>query len=189
MENIIISCLYGITLGFALSVDAFMLSLVYGSTFKRKIESLTTSVLVGTFHFIMLFIGYLLAFLLISSINLADYLESKIQFISFLILIFIGIKMILKNNSQYTNTKRDILSKCLFAFSVSFDSFLAGIALITIDHIYIIIVSILISFISFSVTLTSLLLGHKIRKRFLNKNLEFYAGILLIILAILTLFI
>ena len=52
MEKIIISFIYGITLGFALSVDAFMLSLIYGSTFNRKIESIITSTLVALFHFL-----------------------------------------------------------------------------------------------------------------------------------------
>lgn len=189
MRYIMVSCLYGITLGLALSVDAFMLSLVYGTTCKRKIENLFTSILVGFFHFTLLIIGYLLASLVFSSINLATYFQGKARFISFLILVMIGFMMIFKNDTKYTSIKHNILSKFLFAFSVSFDSFLTGIAFTTINHINIIIVAIFISIISSTITLTSLSLGKKTRDRFLNKNLEFYAGILIIILAVIALFI
>lgn len=189
MEKIIISFIYGITLGFALSVDAFMLSLIYGSTFNRKIESIITSTLVALFHFFILIIGYYLTLIFFTSLNLYDYFQDKVQFFSFLILAFLGLMMLHKNDNKLINTKRKLFSKCLFALSVSLDSFLAGIALTNINHIIIIITAICISIINFIITLFALLLGHKTREKLLSKNLEFYASIILIILAIITLFI
>lgn len=189
MENIIISIIYGITLGFALSVDAFMLSLIYGSTFKRKMESIITSIIVSSFHFSILLIGYYITLIFFTSLNLYDYFEDKVQFFSFLILALLSIMMLYKNDNKIINTKRNIFSKCLFALSVSLDSFLAGIALTSIKHIIIFITAICISIISFIITLFALLLGHKTKEKLLNKNFEFYASIILLILAIITLFI
>lgn len=181
----IISFIYGLTLGFALSVDAFMLSLVYGSTFKQKTETIITGLLVGSFHFSFLLLGYYLAAIIFKQ----NFLENKIQGIAFIILLGLGLMMVFKNEQSSSYGTRNLITKCLFAFSVSVDSFLAGIALTAIDQIIIYLVAIVIAIISFLITLISLSIGKKSAEKLLNANLEYYAGIIIIILAIISLFI
>jgi len=97
--------------------------------------------------------------------------------------------MVFKNEQSSSYGTRNLITKCLFAFSVSVDSFLAGIALTAIDQIIIYLVAIVIAIISFLITLISLSIGKKTAEKLLNANLEYYAGIIIIILAIISLFI
>ncbi len=190
MSNFFISIVYGISIGLALSVDAFMLSLIYGSTFKRKIESITTSIIVGFFHFFMPLLGYFLALFVFTQVNLKTYLEDKINFIAFIILCILGFMMLIKKDNKDTSFNiTKFINKCLFAFSVSIDSFLAGIAFTTLDHINIILVAFLFAIVSFTLTLLALLIGKTTADRLLKTNLDFYAGLLIILLAIISLFI
>ncbi len=189
MNNVIISVIYGLTIGLALSVDAFILSLIYGSTFKHKRESLITCFMVGLFHLLMPLLGYFLAFFVFTRINLASYLENKLQIIAFIILAVIGLMMLCKKDNDKIYNIRNYLNKCLFAFSVSVDSFLAGIAFTTINHIHISIVSLLFFTVSCIMTFLALSIGKKTAERLLKANLDYYAGIIMIILAIISLFI
>ncbi len=189
MPDIIISIIYGLTIGLALSVDAFMLSLVFGSTFKRKTESIITSLIVGLFHFLMPLFGYFLASIVFIQINLSSYLESKINYIAFIILCILGIMMLLKKDNNEKFNICNLINKCLFAFSVSIDSFLTGIAFTTIDHIHIIVAALLFSLVSCSLTYIALTIGKKTAQKLLNSRLDYYAGLLMILLAIITLFI
>ncbi|MDF2699831.1 MAG: hypothetical protein K0Q49_1387 [Haloplasmataceae bacterium] len=182
------SLIFGITIGLALSIDAFMLSLVFGSTFKRKLESIFTSFIVGFFHFFMPILGYYLTTLVFTKINLTYYLESKLNFIAFLILIILGIMMIIKKEDGEVFNKRNLFNKLLFAFSVSVDSFLTGIALKTMQNINIIFVAIIFAFVSCTLTFIGLSIGKKTAEKLLHLRLDFYAGIIMIILAIITLF-
>ncbi len=189
MVNFMITILYGLSIGIALSVDAFMLSLIYGSTFKRKLESIITSFLVGFFHFIMPILGYILAFYFFKKINLFIYLDGKIKYIAFIILIILGLMMLLKKNSDETFNINSLINKSLFAFSVSIDSFLTGIAFNTINHINIVIAAFLFALVSCSLTYLALTIGKKGARTLLNANLDYYAGIIMIILAVISLFI
>lgn len=189
MTNFIITILYGLTIGIALSVDAFMLSLIYGSTFKRKLESVITSFLVGLFHFIMPIFGYVFAFYFFRKINMSVYLDGKIKFIAFIILFILGLMMLLKKKSNEPFNINNLINKSLFAFSVSIDSFLTGVAFTTIDHINIIIASFLFAIVSCSLTFVALTIGKKGGRKLLNANLDYYAGLIMIILAIISLFI
>lgn len=189
MPNVLISVIYGLSIGVALSIDSFMLSLVFGSTFRRKIESLITSLIVGFFHFFMPLLGYFLAFFVFKQINLVNYLEGKIKIIAFIILCLLGLIMLLKKECDNQFNIRNLINKCMFAFSVSIDSFLAGIAFTTIDQIHIIIVAFLFFIVSCILTLIGLNIGKKTAEKLLNASLDYYAGILMILLAIISLFI
>lgn len=189
MSNLFISVLYGLTIGAALSVDAFMLGLVYGCTFKRKIESLITCIIVGIFHCLMPLLGFFITTIVLSKIDLVTVLEGKVQYIASVILIFLGLLMINKKECNYQYNFYNLLSKIIFAFCVSIDSFLTGIAFTTVDHINIYIVSIIFTLVSSVLTYLALTIGKKTADKLLNLKLDFYAGILIIILAIITLFI
>lgn len=189
MSDFLITILYGFMIGLALSVDAFMISLVYGTTLRKKNEALLTSLIVGLFHFFMPLLGYFMAILVFTQINLSRYVEDKVKFIAFIILIMLGLIMIIKKDDTESKNIYQIINKIIFAFSVSIDSFLAGIAFSTISHINIYLTSLLFLIVSFSCTYIALTIGKKARDIFLNSSIDFYAGLLMMLLACITLFI
>ncbi|QVK17978.1 manganese efflux pump [Mycoplasmatota bacterium] len=134
-------------------------------------------------------IGYYLAFFVFTQINLATYLEGKIKMIPFIILCILGFMILLKKENDDQFSIRNLINKCIFAFSVSIDSFLAGIAFTTIDHTHILIVAFLFSIVSCILTFIGLSIGKKTAQKLLNASLDYYAGVLMIILAIISLFI
>lgn len=189
MVNVIISCIYGIVLGITLSIDAFMFSLLFGATIKYRRERIFTSIIVGAFHFLFALCGYYLTNLLFTHTNLYRYIENRLEYLAFIILVFLGIMMINKKDSDVKYDISFFFHKCLFAFSVSVDSFFTGIALKAMDHIIILITAPLFAFISCILTYVSLKLSKSTSNRFIDINMNIYAGILLIILAIISLFI
>jgi manganese efflux pump family protein len=188
MSYFILSIFFGVTIGIAVSVDAFMLSLVYGSTFVRRREAYITSFFVGLFHFFMPFLGFILATAIFKQTNLITLLEDKLKYFTFAILMILGVMMIIKDTESQPSNLPNLFNKLFFAFSVSLDSFLIGIAFTTFDEVNIFIVAILFSSISALVTFFALFIGKRTANKFINKDLNFYAGILLLLLASLTLF-
>jgi len=189
MVDVIISCFYGITLGITLSIDAFMFSLLFGSTIKYRRERIFTSIIVGFFHFILTLCGYYLTNFLFTHTNLYQYIEHRIEFLAFIILVFLGLMMINKKDNDVKYDISFFLHKCLFAFSVSVDSFFMGIALKAIDHIIILISAPLFACVSCLLTFIALNVSKRTSNKFIDINLNIYAGILLIIIAIISLFI
>lgn len=112
--------IYIILIGISLSMDAFSLSLLYGS---RKISSkkiISLTICVGIFHFMMPILGHLIGNILL------EYIRVDSNILIFLILVFIGIEMILDGFKQKQINKYEILA---FSFAVSLDSFSVGLGL------------------------------------------------------------
>ena len=183
-----ISILYGITIGIALSLDAFMLSLVYGATFKRRQETILTSLLVGLFHFFMPLIGFIICRFILIKINIVDHVQQQTNYIAFVVLLLLGVMMIWKKESHNSHSITTLISKILFAFTVSIDSLITGVALVSIRSIHIVIVGTLFALISFSFTCMGLSIGKKAAEKYSLLKLDFYAGILMIFIAFITLF-
>lgn len=161
----------------ALSLDAFSLSLIYGTIIKEKRLIIILSMLTGIFHFFMPLLGYYLSNLFIIKII------SKINYLSFVIFFILGIEMIIsKSSNKNIIDITSIFNIILFAFTVSLDSFSIGITLINKD----IFMSILIfSITSFIFTYFGLRLGQKISK---INGINKIGGIILIVLSIYYLF-
>lgn len=165
----------------SLSMDAFSLSLAYGTISLPKKQILTLSLIVGVYHFFMPIIGMLLGKLILNIIHL------KPDIVVFIVLLFIGIQMIIesfKNEEQV-----QILSKIglfLFGFAVSIDSFSVGIGLNTITNNYI-LSSLIFSISAFIFTYSGLILGKKISEM-IGKIATILGGLTLIIISFIYLF-
>ena len=172
MELIII-----LIIAVSLSMDAFSLSLVYGTSNLSKRNIKLLSLIVGLYHFFMPLIG------LLFGNQLFNYKNINTDFVVLMILIIIGVQMILSSNKKIEIKKLDNIEMILFGLVVSMDSFSLGITLPTITN-KIFISSIIFSITSMIFTYSGLHLGKQI-----NKKIGIYsnkiAGIILIVLGIL----
>lgn len=161
----------------ALSLDAFSLSIIYGTIINDRKTIIKLSTIVGIFHFFMPLLGFILKNIFISK------LVESTNIISFIIFLILGIQMLIsKEDSKDLKNLSSFISILVFAFTVSLDSFSIGITLINKD----IFMSILIfSITSFVFTYFGLRLGQKISK---INGINKIGGIILIVLSIYYLF-
>lgn len=142
----------------SLSMDAFSLSILYGTLGMRKKDKFILSFIVGIFHFIMPLLGKCFGNLIF------EFIDVNPDLIVCLILSFIGMEMIL--SSFENNNDIHLMSfpeYFLFAFAVSVDSFSVGITFTNMSYNYI-LSSFIFSFFSFLFTLIGLFIGNKIEK-------------------------
>lgn len=165
-------------LALSMSMDAFSLSLIYGTMNINPKKQLILALIVGIFHFFMPLIGIMLGH---SIINL---LHIKIHIVLTVILIFIGIEMIL---SSYDKREQSMLLNfrgiMLFALAVSIDSLTLGTGIKAITNNYI-LVAFMFFLISSLATFCGLKLGQKIARN-IGKYSTLIGGIMLIIIALL----
>ena len=116
----------------SLSMDAFSLSLAYGTLGLSKKEIKILSIIVGIYHFFMPIIGMFLGSILLNIIHV------KPDIVVFVVLLFIGIQMIIesfkKEEKIETMSKVELL---LFGLAVSIDSFSVGIGINNISNNFI----------------------------------------------------
>lgn len=161
----------------ALSLDAFSLSIIYGTVIKEKKTIYLLSIIVGIFHFFMPLLGYYLSNLFIVKII------SKINLLSFAVFLILGLEMLLsKDSDKSIISLSSLYSLIIFAFTVSIDSFSIGIALANNS---ILIPIILFSITSCIFTYIGLNIGEKLSQ---IKGINKIGGILLIVLSIYYLF-
>lgn len=164
-------------IGTSLSMDAFSLSLIYGTLNLNLRQKILLSIIVGIFHFFMPLLGVKFGNIIINNIFLdANYLVAIIFFV-------IGIEMIISNKKEEeTKYLINIISFIFFGFTVSIDSFSTGIGLKVISNN--ILLSVIIFFItSMSFTYFGLSLGNKIGIK-TGKNSVVIGGIVLTLFAI-----
>ena len=167
-----------IIIAISLSMDAFSLSLAYGTLNLEKHDIYLLSILVGIFHFFMPLIGYFIGNKIISLIWIKE------NFIVFLVLVIIGFNMIIESFKDNNNvSKMNILEMIIFSFAVSIDSFSVGIG---IKKIYDnnIVSSLLFSLSAGMFTYFGLKLGKTINNA-IGKISTIIGGIVLIIIGIL----
>ena len=143
-----------------LSMDAFSLSLIYGTLNMSKKMNRSMSIMVGIFHFFMPLLGYFLGTIILKFIPInPDTLVG-------IIFIILSIEMIISlTKDEQVKVLTSFLSVCFFAFTVSIDSFSVGIAYGTFgNNIY--IASIIFSLISAGFTYIGVTLGKKLVKSF-----------------------
>jgi len=116
----------------SLSMDAFSLSLAYGTLGIPKKQILLLSFIVGCFHFFMPIIGMLIG------TSVLNIIKINPDIIVFIVLLIIGIQMIFDSFSENEDLKvMKTLELFLFAFAVSIDSFSVGLTLTNISSNYI----------------------------------------------------
>lgn len=168
-------------IGVSLSMDAFSLALCYGildiSNTKRKILSL----IVGAFHFFMPLLGMLLGNVL------EHYIVLDMRYMVFIIFMLLGIEMIISAIEKESKIfLLNTLGLFLFAFSVSVDSFSAGIGIKFISSNYL-LCSIIFSLTSAFFTYFGLKLGEIIGAKYKNAS-RMVGGFILMIFALSYLF-
>lgn len=145
-----------IIIAVSLSMDAFSLSLAYGTLNLPKRKIILLSSIVGIYHFFMPIIGRLIGKIIF------HYIPIKPDIIVLIILAFIGINMIIETFKDNDCDKCiDKFGMLLFGFAVSLDAFSVGIGLSSITTHYL-LSSIIFSLSSFIFTYLGLLLGSKI---------------------------
>lgn len=165
----------------SLSMDAFSLSLVYGTLKIKNKDILILSIIVGLYHFFMPILG----------LYFGKFVEKLFPISSnlllFLVLVVIGIEMIIdscKSNNKVKYMK--IYELLIFGFAVSIDSFSVGVGLNSFSS-NIFIPSFVFSLTSLFFTYIGLILGRKINL-FAGKISTIVGGIILIIIGIIYLF-
>lgn len=171
--NIILVFLIAISL----SMDAFSLSLAYGTISLSKNDIKLLSVIVGAYHFFMPILGMLIGNFILNVLKINDNL------LVFVIFLFIGISMLIESFKKGEKVKKlKITEMILFGLAVSIDSFSIGIGLNAISNNFL-ICSIIFSITSFIFTYIGLVLGNKLNQ-LIGKVATFIGGITLIILGI-----
>lgn len=164
-------------IGLSLSMDAFSLSLAYGTLGISKKEVIYLSSIVGIYHFFMPIIGNKIGDIVFSYIKISPNL------IVFFILLFIGINLIKESFEKCEiNKKNTLFSILLFGLAVSIDSFSVGIGIENITHKYL-ESSIIFMMCSSIFTFLGLILGKKINS-ILGHIATLLGGIVLIIIAV-----
>jgi len=166
-----------IIIAIALSMDAFSLSLIYGTLGMNKKTRIELSSIVGIYHFIMPILGYQFGKIVLRIIPI------KPSILVGTIFLILGIQMLLSiKKDEKIEELKSIYTLIIFGFTVSIDSFTVGITLNTITN------NIVIAPIIFSITSTVFTyIGTTIGK-ILNNKFGTYSillgSILLIILSI-----
>lgn len=170
-----------LTIAVSLSMDAFSLSLVYGTLSLPKKHIIKLSIIVGVFHFLMPLFGMILGNVIFNIININS------NTIIFLILTFIGIQMIIDSfKDDNTSKYMSFWQLILFGFAVSIDSFSVGIGLNKIG-ISPVINSFIFSLSSFIFTYLGLILGKKLNS-YIGKISTIIGGLILILIGLIYLF-
>ena len=116
-----------ILIAISLSMDAFSLSLAYGTLGQSKKYILLLSGIVGIFHFFMPLLGMNIGTKILSFIKIPP------ELLVLIILTVIGLQMILSKESDNKEIKvMNFIELFSFAFAVSIDSFSVGLGLKTI---------------------------------------------------------
>ncbi|MBQ9011224.1 MAG: manganese efflux pump [Bacilli bacterium] len=160
----------------SLSMDAFSLSLAYGTLSISVKERYFLSTLVGVFHFFMPIIGNMIGN------RIFELFKFDPDFLVFIILCFIGIQMVFQSFKNENVKRLKFFEFFFFAFAVSIDSFSVGIGLFNITKNYI-ISAFVFSLCSFLFTYFGLLLGNKIKKS-VGKISTVIGGAILIIIGL-----
>ena len=170
-----------LVIAISLSMDAFSLSLAYGTLNLEKRNIRTLSLIVGLYHFFMPLLGLWIGTLLLHIVPVDP------DVIVFFVLTFIGLQMLIESFKKEEIARyMSIGELLLFGLAVSIDSFSVGIGLKVITNRYI-ICSIIFSVTSFFFTYLGLLLGKKINNM-LGKISTILGGSILMLLGFLYLF-
>ena len=167
--------------GFALSMDAFAVSVTKGMTLKKINLSIATKIafLFGLFQAVMPLIGWLFG------MNFELYIRSIDHWIAVFLLSFLGIKMIveaIKDDDNDNSTYLDNKELIILSIATSIDALAFGVtfAFLNID---IIPICVSIGVITFLVCFIGVLIGKKIGSVFKNYD-QIIGGIILILIGL-----
>ena len=162
-------------IGVSLSMDAFSLSLAYGTLDLKEKDMDILSIIVGIYHFIMPLLGVFIGAIILK------WFPINPDIIVFIVLSFIGIQMLIESKKEQDDIKKlTILEMLCFGLAVSIDSFSVGVGLRLLTSHYFLCAG-LFALTSFGFTFLGLHLGKKVHQR-LGKISTIIGGLVLVIL-------
>lgn len=166
-----------IVIAVSLSMDAFSLSLAYGTLNLEKSQIRLLSLIVGLYHFFMPLLGMWVG------TKILNFLPINPNTIVFIVIFFIGIQMIFETFKQENSVSIMKFSELLmFGLAVSIDSFSVGIGLKTIyENTF--VSALIFSISSAFFTSLGLFLGKRINDK-IGKISTLFGGLALIIIGI-----
>ena len=165
----------------SLSMDAFSLSLAYGTVSFSKKDTKLLSIIVGLYHFFMPILGILLGNFISKSVHIGAHIGGDV--VTLIIFSLIGINMIIESTKEQEEVnKMKIGEMILFGFAVSIDSFSVGIGLNNISDNFL-LCSLIFSLTSAIFTYLGLILGKKLNM-LVGKLSTLLGGIALIVLGV-----
>ncbi len=145
-----------------LSMDAFSLALIYGTlNMETKYHNLM-SIFVGLFHFFMPLFGYFVGKVIFSFLPISPEIVAGVIFIALSVEMLLSLK-----KEEQLKLLENTVSICLFAFTVSIDSFSIGIGLGNLTE-NIVLAAIIFSLTSAIFTYLGVKLGDILVKKFGN---------------------
>lgn len=161
----------------SLSMDAFSLSLAYGTLNLNKRSINKLSLIVGIYHFFMPILGMIVGSTIIYLLPITP------NTLVFMVLFLIGVQMIIESFKEDKSVKKlNFVEMLLFGFAVSIDSFTLGLGLRVIYKVPL-VSAFIFSITSFLFTYIGLTMGKKINE-IVGKLSTIIGGILLIIISI-----
>ena len=161
----------------SLSMDAFSLSLAYGTLNLNKKSINMLSLIVGIYHFFMPILGMIVGSTIIYLLPITP------NTLVFMVLFLIGVQMIVESFKEDKSVKKlNFVEMLLFGFAVSIDSFTLGLGLRVIYKVPL-VSAFIFSITSFLFTYIGLTMGKKINE-IVGKLSTIIGGILLIIISI-----
>lgn len=167
-----------------LSMDAFAVSLCKGlemRTFRFK-NALLLGFLFGLFQAVMPLLGFYL------SKNFVQYMEQFDHWIAFLLLVFIGGKMIREARQHDENTGEDeektgfqLTELLILAVATSIDALAVGITFAVLSDINIYFACLSIGLVTFVLCIAAACIGHTFGTK-LGSSAEYLGGAILILL-------
>lgn len=171
-----------IVLGITLAMDALSISVSKAlASQKAKISNaLKIAIVFGVFQAIMPLLGYLIGS------SFYDLIKNYFNFVSFVILAFLGGKMIYEHYKNEDNSQNGIVTfkeLILLGIATSIDALAAGF-IFSRDEIFQVIIScLIIGIVTFIICTIGYICGGKVRKLIGDKG-EFFGGIVLILLGV-----
>ena len=168
-------------IGIGLSMDAFSLSLVYGTQGFNKRNEIVLAIIVGLFHFFMPLMGVFLGSIIMA------YYELNVNLLISVIFGIIGVDMIVSGiRDEEVSLLSGFLGYLMFGFSVSIDSFTTGIGVSAISDNYL-LTSFVFMLCSGILTFLGLRLGNVLNDKF-GKISNIFGGVIFLLLIIYYLF-
>ena len=170
-----------VLIGISLSMDAFSLSLMYGTIGICNKDKLLLAVVVGLFHFFMPLLGFFIGEIV------SDSISQSMELITLVIFCIIGFSMIFSDNRDVKDKfVISFVSFFLFGLSVSIDSLTVGFG-ISGFGLGLFVSPIVFSMSSFLFTLLGLYIGDYLNYKF-GRYSTIFGGSLLILLGIVNYF-
>ena len=160
-----------------LAMDAFAVSVCKGlSMFKMNWKkSFVIAIYFGVFQMVMPLLGFLLG------IGFSEWIETIDHWIAFILLSFIGVKMIKESfdKSENVDDKVDFKSMSMLAIATSIDALAIGITYAFLNVKNCMFSFSLIGIITFIISLLGVIIGNKFKTKYGTKA-EMIGGLILI---------